>query len=173
MSHEKAHKSAKTLYLLRHAKSSWSDGALRDFDRPLKRRGREAAERIGERLGLEKLNEPLVICSPASRTRETAEIILQRAELRVEERFEERIYEASLRDLVQVVAEIPDEKQIAILIGHNPGLEELLTFFTSESRRMPTCALAKIQLDVESWKDVNAGKGSLEWLITPKELLDD
>ena len=146
----------KTLYLLRHAKSSSSDPALRDFDRPLERRGRDAAEQIGMRLAAEKLNEPLVICSPAVRTRETAEIVLQSAGLRADERFDERIYEASLRDLVQVVGEIPDEKQIAILIGHNPGLEEFLTFLTGESRRMPTCALAKIQLEIESWKDVNA-----------------
>ncbi|HKN82880.1 MAG TPA: histidine phosphatase family protein [Pyrinomonadaceae bacterium] len=163
----------RTLYLLRHAKSSSSDGSLRDFDRPLKRRGREAAEQIGMRLGMEKLNEPLVICSPAVRTRETADLVLQSAGLRADERFDERIYEASLRDLVQVVAEIPDERQIAILIGHNPGMEELLTFLTGESRRIPTCALAKIQLEVESWKDMNAGEGSLELLITPKELPDD
>jgi len=163
----------RTLYLLRHAKSSWGDATLRDFDRPLKHRGREAAQQTGERLAVEKLNEPLVICSPAVRTRETAEIVLQSAGMRVEERFDERIYEGSLRDLTQVVGEIPDEKQIAILIGHNPGLEELLTFLTGESRPMPTCALAKIQLEIESWKDVKTGKGSLEWLITPKEFPDE
>ena len=139
---------------------------MRDFDRPLKPRGSEAAEQIGIRLGAEKLNEPLVICSPAVRTRETAQIVLQSAGLHADQQFDERIYEASLRDLVQVMAGIPDERQIAILIGHNPGLEELLTFLTGESRRMPTCALAKIQLEIESWKDVKAGKESLEWLIT-------
>src|SRR5205085_8989728 len=85
-----------------------------------------------------------------------AEIVLQSAGLRADERFDERIYEAPLRDLVQVVGEIPDEKQIAILIGHNPGLEEWLTFLTGESRRMPTCAWAKIQLELESCKVVNA-----------------
>ena len=161
------------LYLLRHAKSSWSEESLRDFDRPLKRRGREAAEQVGKRLALEKLSEPLVICSPAVRTGETAEIVLQSAKLDVEQRFDERIYEASLRDLVQVVSEIPNEKQVAILIGHNPGMEELFTFLTGESRRMPTCALAKIQLEIESWKDLRAGEASLEWFITPKELPED
>ena len=163
----------RSLYLLRHAKSSWGDEGLRDFDRPLKRRGREAAEQVGKRLALETLNAPLVICSPALRTRETAEIVLQSANLSAEQRFDERVYEASLRDLVEVVSEIPDEKQVAILIGHNPGLEELLTFLTGESRQMPTCAVAKIQLDVESWKEARAGKGSPQWFITPKELPDD
>ena len=136
----------RTLYLLRHAKSSWKDASLRDFDRPLKDRGRKAAKRIGKHLAAEKLNDPLVICSPAVRTRETAEIVLKSANLRVEERFDERIYEASLRDLLQVVSEIPDDKQVVILIGHNPGFEELLAFLTGEGRRMPTCALGKDQV---------------------------
>ena len=83
------------LYLLRHAKSSWNDASLRDFDRPLKKRGREAAKRIGQRIAEETLSNPLVICSPAVRTRETAEIVLGSANLQVEPRFDERIYEAS------------------------------------------------------------------------------
>jgi phosphohistidine phosphatase len=161
------------LYLLRHAKSSWNEPSLRDFDRPLKKRGREAAERTGMRLAEEKLNNPIVICSPAVRTRETAEIVLKSANLQVEQRFDERIYDASLRELVQVVSEIPDEKEAAIMIGHNPGFEELLAFLNGEQRRMPTCALAKIKFGDVSWKDVRAGEGSLEWFIAPKELPED
>src|SRR5215204_174115 len=160
------------LYLLRHAKSSWNDASLRDFDRPLNDRGREAAERIGKRLASEKLNAPLVVCSPALRTRQTAEIVLSSSALRAEERFDERIYEASVRDLMEVISEIPDDQPIAIFIGHNPGFEELLTFLTGEVRRMPTCALAKIEFDVASW-DVRTGEGKLKWLITPKDLPDD
>ena len=158
----------RTLYLLRHAKSSWNDASLRDFDRPLHDQGREAAERIGKRLASEKLNAPLVVCSPALRTRQTAE--LSSSALRGEERFDERIYEASLRELMEVISEIPDEKEVAILIGHNPGFEGLLAFLTGEVRRMPTSALAKIEFDVASWRDVRTGEGKLEWLITPKEL---
>ena len=106
------------------------------------------------------------------RTRETAELVLKSSKLRVEERWDERIYEASLRDLLQVVAEIPDDKTVVILIGHNPGFEELLAFLTGESRRMPTAALAKIKLDV-SWKDVEASSGKLDWFVTPKGLSDE
>ena len=105
--------------------------------------------------------------------RETAEIVLKHAHLKVEVIFAERIYEASLRDLLHVVAEIPHDKQVAMMIGHNPGFEELVSFLSGEYRRMPTCALAKIRLDVASWKDVRAGEGTLEWFITPKELIDD
>ena len=161
-----------TLYLLRHAKSSWKDDTLPDFDRPLKDRGRKAAKRVGQYLAAEKLKDPLVICSPAVRTRETAEIVLKHAHLPVAVRFEERIYEASLRDLVNVVSEIPD-KQVVILIGHNPGFEELLAYLTGEGRRMPTCALAKIKFDVESWKDIKEDQGILEWFVTPKDLEEE
>jgi phosphohistidine phosphatase len=159
----------RTLYLLRHAKSSWKDVSLRDFDRPLKDRGRKAAKRIGRHLAGEKLKALLMVCSPAARTRETAEIVLKSANLRVEERFEERIYEASLRDLLRVVTEIPDDKQVVLMIGHNPGFEELCVYLTGEGRRMPTAALAKITFD-DSWKDIKAGQGTLDWFVTPKEL---
>lgn len=162
----------KTLYLLRHAKSSWNDTSLSDFDRPLKDRGRKAAKRIGRHLAREELRLPLMVCSPAVRARETAEIVLKNAELRVEEHFDERIYEATLGDLLQVVKEIPDKKRVVILIGHNPGFEELLEFLTGESRRMPTCALAKITFDA-SWKEIKAGDGTLEWVVTPKTLKED
>jgi phosphohistidine phosphatase len=161
------------LYLLRHAKSSWADATLRDFDRPLKKRGREAAARVGQRMASENLSSPLVICSPAVRTRETAEIVLANAHLQIEPRFDERVYEASLRELTQIVTEIPDAVEVAIMIGHNPGFEELLSFLTGEYRRMPTCALAKIGFGDVSWKDVRAGEGSLQWFIAPKELPDD
>lgn len=156
------------LYLLRHAKSSWKDDSLKDFDRPLKGRGREAAEQLGKRLASEKLQDAVLICSPAVRARETAQIVLKHSGLRMDQRFDERIYEASLRDLLQVVSEIPDDKQTAMMVGHNPGFEELLAFLTGEARRMPTCALAKIKLEVASWKDARAGKGSLAMFVTPK-----
>ena len=158
------------LYLLRHAKSSWKDDSLADFDRPLKKRGRDAAERMGKRLASEKLEDAVLICSPAARTRETAQLVLKHSRLRMDQRFDERIYEASLRDLLQVVSEIPDEKQTVMLIGHNPGFEELVAFLTGEARPMPTCALAKIRVEVESWKAVREGEGSLKLFLTPKGL---
>lgn len=158
------------LYLLRHAKSSWKDDSLADFDRPLKERGRDAAERMGKKLASEKPQNAVLICSPAARTRETAQIVLKHSGLRMDQRFDERIYEASLRDLLQVVSEIADDRETAMLIGHNPGFEELLAFLTGEARLMPTCALAKIKLEVASWKDARAGEGRLESFITPKSL---
>ena len=160
----------KTLYLLRHAKSSWNDSSLRDFDRPLNERGKATAPLIGKHLASENLGDPALICSPALRTRETAELVLKSANLNVEPHFDERIYEASVRDLLQVISEIDEKKHLAILIGHNPGFQELLASLTGEHRPMPTCALAKIVFKAGSWKEVRAGDGTLEWFVTPKEL---
>jgi|SRR5215213_705800 len=161
----------RTLYLLRHAKSSWKDASLADFDRPLNERGREAAELMGRFIASENLNVSLLISSPSARTRETTQILLRFAGLSVEPQFDNRIYEAELRTLVQVVSEMPDDKDVAMLVGHNPGMEELLAFLTQETRQMPTCALAKISFDCSSWKEIGAGKGKLEWFVTPADLL--
>ena len=161
-----------TLYLLRHAKSSWKDDSLSDFERPLKSRGRDDAKLVGKTLASEEPRPELIICSPAARTRETLKLVLKKSGLTVEPRFDERIYEASLRDLLQVISEIPDDVSVALMIGHNPGFEELLSYLTGDLRRMPTAALAKIKLDVASWKDVRPSEAKLESFITPKELDD-
>lgn len=168
----------RTLYLLRHAKSSWKDDSLRDFDRPLKRRGREAAEQIGAILKAEKLassagDAPLVISSPAVRARETTKLVLESAGLNLEPRFDERIYEADVRTLLEVVASIPDKSQTALLVGHNPGFENFLSYLTGDDRHMPTAALAKIEFEVGSWSEVTGGSGRLESFVTPKDLSDD
>src|SRR5687767_7028829 len=160
----------KILYLLRHAKSSWKDDSLRDFDRPLKGRGRDAAEQMGKVLAEERLKSPLVISSPAARARETTEIVLHSSGLGVEPRFDERIYEADVRTLLEVVSSIPDKTKAAMLVGHNPGFENLLAFLTGDDRHMPTCALARIAL--KSWSDLSDGSGKLESFVTPKDLSD-
>ena len=160
----------RNLYLLRHAKSSWKDETLRDFDRPLKGRGRRAAEQMGQVLAEEKLKSPLVISSPAARARETTELVLESSGLKLEPRFEERIYEADVRTLMEVVRSIPDSSDTAIMVGHNPGFENLLSYFTGENRHMPTCALARIEFDAASWSGVAEETGRLELFVTPKDL---
>jgi phosphohistidine phosphatase len=162
----------RTLYLLRHAKSSWKDETLRDFDRPLKGRGRRATEHIGQVLAAEKLKAPLVISSPAVRARETTELVLDSAGFDVEPHFEERIYEADVPTLLEVVRSIPDSANTAILVGHNPGFENLLGYLTGENRHMPTCALARIEFDATSWNGVSEETGRLQLFVTPRDLED-
>ncbi len=164
----------RTLYLLRHAKSSWKDDSLRDFDRPLKRRGQEAAEQIGKVLASEQMTSSLlVISSPAARARETTKLVLESAGLNLEPRFDERIYEADVRTLLEVIGSIPDKSTTAMLVGHNPGFENLLSYLTRDDRHMPTAALAKIEFEAGSWGEVSEGLGQLESFVTPKNVSDD
>lgn len=161
----------RTLYLLRHAKSSWRDTSLRDFDRPLKERGRDAAEVVGRTIAAEKVDQFLVVSSPAERARETTEIMLRSSKARAELRFDPQIYESDLPTLLKVLDRIEDGQKVVILVGHNPGLELLLRFLTGEIRTMTTAALAKINLVANKWKKLEEGEGRLEWLITPKDIL--
>jgi len=146
---------------------------LSDFERPLKERGREAAEQMGLFLAAKEVAVSALIVSPAVRTRQTIEILLRHARLGAEPQFDQRVYEASLSTLTQVISEIEDEKQSAMLVGHNPGMEEMLAFLTRETRHMPTAALARISLDCASWKEVGRGTGKLDWFVTPRELPED
>ena len=160
----------KTLFLLRHAKSGWKDTSVKDFDRPLNQRGLKAAPSVGKLLRKRKLQPDLVLSSPAERARQTTELVLAGAGLKVEVRYDERIYEATVARLFEVVAQIEEDANVAMLVGHNPGLEELLEALTGTARSLSTAALACIELDIEKWNKVRAGTGHLEWLVKAKGL---
>jgi phosphohistidine phosphatase len=160
----------KTLFLLRHAKSSWKDSILQDFDRPLNGRGRKAGELVGAFLRKQRLTPDLVLSSPAVRARETVEIVLKAAKLSVELRFDQRIYEAGPLRLLEVISQIDEHKNAVLIVGHNPGIEELLEVLTGQLERINTGTLAKIDLSTTKWSKTLEGKGSLDWLVKPKEL---
>jgi len=160
----------KTLLLLRHAKSSWDDPALRDFERPLNERGLRAAPLMGRFISKRKLRPDLVLSSPAERARQTAGLVLEAARLTAPVRFDERIYEATAARLVEVVSQIEESVETALLVGHNPGMEELIGLLTGETRRMPTAALARLALDTDKWAKLREGAARLEELTKPKEL---
>jgi phosphohistidine phosphatase len=160
----------KTLLLLRHAKSSKDDPALEDFDRPLNKRGKEDAKTIGKYISKKKLRPDLVISSPANRARQTTELVLKAADLKIDPQFDERIYEASAQQLLKVVSEIEEDASAVMLVGHNPGFEELFEVLTGETTRLPTASLACIELAVDKWKQVRPEIGKLKWLISPKKL---
>jgi phosphohistidine phosphatase len=160
----------KTLLLLRHAKSSWKDTGLDDFDRPLNGRGQKAAPQMGKFLRKQKVQPELVLSSPAERARQTAALVMEAAKLTAPLRYDERIYEASARQLLEVVSQIEEDAKVVLLVGHNPGLEQLLEQLTGEREALPTAALAQISLDVEKWSKVRDNSGSLVRLVKPKEL---
>ena len=163
----------KTLYLLRHAKSSWKDAHLQDFDRPLNGRGREAAPLVGRFLRKRKLRVDLILSSPAARARQTATLVRESAGLSAELLFDERIYEADSARLLEVVTRAGETADALMLVGHNPGMEELLRLLTGEERQMRTATLACVALEVEKWSKVQEGAGRLEWLVRPKELAEE
>jgi phosphohistidine phosphatase len=162
----------KTLLLLRHAKSSWDSPALRDFERPLNERGLKAAPLMGSFLQKRKLRPDLVLSSPAERARQTAALVIEAARAKAPLRFDERIYDATAARLSEVVSQIEDTVETVLLIGHNPGMEELIAQLTGEARRMPTAALARVTLDIEKWSKLREGTGALAELIKPRDLSD-
>jgi phosphohistidine phosphatase len=162
----------KTLLLLRHAKSGWKDAEMRDFDRPLTVRGRRASSVIGRYLRKRLLIPGLVISSPAERARETTAIVLKTARIPAELRYDERIYEAHVGRLLEVVSQADASVDTVLMVGHNPGFSDFAQYLTGDGVHMPTAALAQIALDVEDWRQVVAGCGELKKLIKPRELTE-
>jgi phosphohistidine phosphatase len=160
----------KTLFLLRHAKSSWKDDNLSDFDRPLKKRGLGDAQLIGKLIRQREIPLDLVISSSAERARQTTQLVLMSADRQVETRFDERLYEAGMRRLLTMISRLDNQANAVMLVGHNPGFEELLKTLTGEEHGMPTAALAGIEFEVDEWNQVKARTGKLTLLLTPKEL---
>ena len=168
----------KTLYVLRHAKSDWGDSSLKDFDRPLNDRGWRAAKAIGHEMRERAMVPDLVFVSPAVRTRET----LARAEEGFGGRFEvveERaIYLAETETLIDIVRSAPDLACRLMVVGHNPGMHELVLTLTDGPRNLreevahkfPTAALAEISFDVDAWPDVAPGTGRLRSFLKPRDL---
>lgn len=163
----------KTLLLLRHAKSSWKVADQPDFERPLNGRGERAAPLMGRHLRRQKVEPDLILCSPAERARQTAALFAEAAKLAAELRYDERIYEASALRLLEVVTQADEAADTVLLVGHNPGLEELILLLTGETRLMPTAALAKIDLAADKWSKVKEQTGRLDWVVKPKDLEED
>jgi len=160
----------KTLILLRHAKASRDDPSLKDFDRPLNHRGEDDAKLMGRYLRNEKLVVEAAVSSPARRALTTTELFLKAADISLEPALEDRIYEAGLPQLLRIVSEMDSSHQTVLLIGHNPGFEELAESLTGQYIRLPTAALAVIDLSVDRWSDARPRSGRLRALVTPKEL---
>jgi len=160
----------KTLFLLRHAKSSWKDEDLADFERPLNDRGRKAAELIGNFIAKQNVTIDLVISSPAVRARETIELVLRASKRSPELRFDQRVYEASPTRLLEITSQIEEDRKSVLLVGHNPGMEELLALLVGVEQHMPTASLAQVVLGSKKWDKILGEKGVLESFVKAKDL---
>ena len=144
----------KTLLLLRHAKSSWKHADLADHDRPLKRRGRQAAKRMGQLLRELDLVPQHILTSTATRASDTAR--LAASGMRYNDQIESiaALYHAEPRTFVAIVSHVTERIHRLLLVGHNPGLEDWLARMIGRHENLSTAALARIELPIESWFDL-------------------
>jgi phosphohistidine phosphatase len=166
------------LMLLRHAKSNWPAGVA-DRERPLAQRGREAAPVMGRYLAEELLLPDLVLISPAKRTQETWELVGSMLPEKPATHTEPRIYEAKTERLLHVAQAVEPQVKTVLMIGHNPGFEELAALLTGHgdryaasrmAQKYPTCGLAVIDFAIEDWRDLSPRGGRLDRFVTPASL---
>jgi phosphohistidine phosphatase len=169
----------KQLLLLRHAKSSWGDAALADFDRPLAPRGREAAPRMGREIARRGWLPDLALVSPAARTRETWSRVVAEFPARPQESFPDRLYAASAQTVMTEIRQTPESVGTLLVVGHNPGLEDLAGQIAGDGsgakalarlgEKVPTAALARFKVG-GSWAKLDAGGARLTHFIQAKDL---
>lgn len=170
----------KKLTLFRHAKSGWDDPVARDFDRPLNARGRRAALRMGQYLRDHGLHFDRITGSPAVRVVETLEYASEGMGETIAPAWDRRVYLASAVSLLEVVHDTPEPARSLLLVGHNPGLEDLALMLTPDragdemrdrlEEKFPTAALAEIVFDVERWEDVDVRGGTITLFVRPRDL---
>lgn len=161
----------KTLLILRHAKSSWTNARLTDHERPLNPRGRRDAPRIGVLLRDEDLVPDLIITSSAERARATAELVALNCDYEEDIVVTRDLYHGAPEDYLETIGELAGDSEVVLVVGHNPGIAELVAYLTDEDERMPTAALAQVTLAIKMWSELEAEvQGVLQNLWRPKEL---
>ena len=161
----------KTLLILRHGKSSWKNANLADHDRPLKARGKRDAPRMGRLLKNEGLTPHLIVSSTAERALATAELAALACDYEDEIETTRDFYHAPPEAYIERLQQLPDQIETVMVVGHNPGMEQLVTELTGEEERLPTAALAQVALPLYQWRTFSeATEGELVNLWRPKEL---
>lgn len=157
---------ARTLVVIRHAKSDWGQAAP-DEERPLNERGRREAPLVGRWLADHVEGLDLVVCSPATRARQTWRLVSAELEAKVRTHYDQRVYAAGPQELMSVVEELDDEVGTAALVGHNPGLTELVETLCGERVELKTSAVAVLSWE-GTWADVWARRAALVTHATPR-----
>ncbi len=161
----------KTLLILRHAKSSWDNALLTDYERPLNKRGKQDAPRMGKLLREQDLVPDLIITSSAERALATAEAVALASGYEQEIRATRSFYHADPEAYLDVLRQLDDSLERVMVVGHNPGMEELLEELTGLWEQMSTAALAQISLPINQWSELDEETtGELVNLWRPKEL---
>ncbi len=161
----------KQLLILRHAKSSWTDSSLEDHDRPLNKRGQRDAPRMGRLLRDEKMLPDRIVSSTALRARTTAQEVAAASGYSGEVALSRELYLAAPREFLRLLQGAGDDCSSILVVGHNPGMEELVFALSGQDETMPTAALARVDLPLDSWEDLRPGvRGKLVRVWRPKEL---
>ena len=161
----------KTLLLLRHAKSSWKDSDLDDHERPLNKRGKREAPRMGQLLQDEGLLPDFILASSARRCRKTAEHVIHTSGYRGQTRITGELYEADAPQLRSVLAALPADVARVLVIAHNPGLEVMLEELTGRDAPLSTAALAHVEVPINGWHQLSFKRqGKLLRVWQPREL---
>ncbi|REJ87389.1 MAG: histidine phosphatase family protein [Planctomycetota bacterium] len=161
----------KTLLVMRHAKSSWDNPDLLDHQRPLKKRGLRDAPRMGRWLVEHELMPDLIVSSPAVRARTTAELVAEACHCDEAIRIVDDLYPGSPRDWIAAAAAIREGVNRLLMVGHNPGIEDFLETLTGEFVRMPTAAIARLDVTIDDWSTFNVdGNVTLVDAYRPKEI---
>jgi phosphohistidine phosphatase len=160
---------AKQLLLIRHAKSDWGNADLRDFDRPLNKRGKANAPEMAERLVKQKIVPELIVSSPALRAITTASYFAEAWKMPIKAiQKEPSIYEAGIKTLVSIINQFDNKYNRIALFGHNPGLTDLVNYLNSYIENMPTCSVVMLEFPFDDWRMVSADTAKVLLFDYPK-----
>ncbi len=166
----------KTLYIIRHAKSSWADPDQPDADRPLNDRGKQDSPRMGKRLKEKQIQPDLLLSSTAKRAYSTAKRIGEVIGYSKDHiQTDRKLYHANEEQILDVVKSVKDKYSTIIIFGHNPGLTDFVNTITQESidiDNVPTCGIVALSFDVDQWKNISWGEGKFIFFDYPKSRED-
>lgn len=163
----------KTLLIMRHAKSSWRNQSLSDIERPLNKRGKRAAPKMGRMLAAEGLAPGAILSSTAERARRTAEAVADALALHAAPILVDALYLAPASVYIEHLARLEDDVERVLVVGHNPGVEELIAATTGVRADMPTAAVAHVQLPIDRWSALTLDTpGTLIDLWRPREIVE-
>jgi phosphohistidine phosphatase len=167
----------KKLYVIRHAKSSWDDVLLSDFDRPLNERGEKDAPRMAKRLKEKSVFPDVVLSSTANRALSTCLVFCSKLDFSKEKiQKEKKLYHASENQIFEIlrnIKDLNDDEEVVLVFGHNPGLTEFCNSLLNEDiHNVPTCGIVACTLQINSWKEIKTGCGHLDFIDYPKRKSD-
>jgi phosphohistidine phosphatase len=161
----------KTLYLCRHAKSSWNNSSMSDHARPLNDRGERDAPQMGKRLRKRKPQPTIIISSSAVRAETTATILAEAIDYPISDiKIDERLYGAEPKDVISIIHELDDAIDCAMLVGHNPTFTDLINALSgSQIENVPTCGMAVLRFPTKIWAKIGQSHGELLDFEYPKQ----